>query len=125
MFEDGLRNQGRSFAGERHRRGIRRSFPLDIGKRNIMFPSETNQLLADAMDEYDLDRQAPQNGDVGHDIGKILVTDDRAIDGHDEDVVAEHGDITKDPPEVGGLHGALSLAGHTQSLWTPCPAGQY
>ena len=90
-----------------------------------MCAGEPDELLADAVHEDDLDGQAAEDRDVGDDVRKILVRHDRPVDRDDEHVVAEHRDIPEDSPEVGRLHGALTLAGHAQSLWTPRGAGQY
>ena len=125
VFEYRLRDERRSFTGERHRGGVDGAFALDVGEHDIMFAGEADELLADAVHKDDLDGQAAEDGDVGDDVREILVGHDRAIDRDDEHVVAEHGDIPEDSPEVGRLHGALTLAGHAQSLWTPERAGQY
>ena len=71
---------------------------MDVGERDVVFAGEGDELVADAVDEDDLDRQATQHGDVGHDVREILVADDRAIDGDHEDVVTEHLDVSEDSP---------------------------
>jgi len=73
---------------------------------------QADQLLADAVDQHDLDREAAEHGDVRHDVREVLMGHDRTVDRDDEHVVAEHRDVAEDSPQVGGLHGALALAGH-------------
>jgi len=40
-------------------------------------------------------------------------------------MITEHRDVTEDSPKVGRLHGALTLAGHIESLWTHRTFPQY
>jgi hypothetical protein len=49
--------------------------------------------MPDAVDENHLDGKAPKHGDICHEVDEIFVTNHRAINSDDEDVITEHGDI--------------------------------
>ena len=53
------------------------------------------------VDQRDADAQAAQQGDVEEEVGEVVVLDDRAVDGDDEDPVAEPGHVAQDLAEVG------------------------
>ncbi len=62
------------------------------------------------MDEDDADAEGAQHRDIDEDIGKVLVGDDSAIDGDDEDLLPEAGHVLEDAAKVGGFHCCVMLA---------------
>ena len=64
-------------------------------------PGEILDLVADAVDEDDLDAEAAEHGDVGQDVREILVGDDDAVGGDDKGLPLKPGDVFQDAAQVG------------------------
>ena len=73
------------------------------GLESLRFAQGFN-LSGGAMDDDDADVQRAQDGDVEEEVGKVLVGDNRAVDGEDEHFFAEARDVLEDAPQVGRFH---------------------
>ena len=58
-------------------------------------------LVAGPVDQGDADAQAAQQGDVEQQIAEVVVLDDGAVEGDDEDAVAEARHVAEDFAQVG------------------------
>lgn len=90
--------------GQMERWGVGDADPLGVGRGDAKLLAKLPDLRAGAVDQHHLDVQRPEDRDVGQDVAKILLGDDRAIDADDEDALPEARDVLEDSPEVGQFH---------------------
>ena len=81
--------------------GVGHAGAVGVGDRDVAELGELLDLLADAVDHHDLDAERAQDGDVGDQVGEVVVGDDAAIERDDEDLALETRDVLEDAPQVG------------------------
>ena len=77
--------------------------PRDVGDGNVARRRQLLDLLADAVDEHELDAEAAQDRDVDEQVAEILVGDDGAVEGDDKDLPLEPRHVFEDAAEIRGF----------------------
>jgi len=108
-FEDFVGETIGGGEGNLERGGIGDAGAVEIGRGDAAFGGEGGDLEGGAVDQDDPDVQRPQDGDVEEQVGKVVVGDDGSIDGDDEGLFAEPGDVAEDAAEVSWLHAGRSF----------------
>ena len=102
-LEDEVGNPGGRPGRQVERGGVGHAGAVAVRDRDAAQDGELLELVADAVDEDDLDPEAAEDGDVDKQVPEILVGDYRAVDRDDEDLPLEARHVLENPPEVGGL----------------------
>ena len=55
-------------------------------------------------DDYELDAERMEHGEIQHDVGHVLVLDDAAINEHDKSLAAELRHVLQDAPDIVVFH---------------------
>jgi hypothetical protein len=58
-----------------------------------------------AMHEDEPDAQRAEHRQVEHDVGEVVVGDDRAIEGDDKRLLPKAGNVSQDAAQIGNFHG--------------------
>ena len=96
--------------GELQRVGVGDAGAVEVGGRLSGLFGQAADLVAGAVDQGDADAQAAQQGDVEQQIAEVLVLDDGAVQGDDEDLIAEARHIAQDLAQIGQTqHGPSGL----------------
>ncbi len=103
--------------------GIRHSRPFEVGGLGIGLLRERLNLGGRPVDQNDAHVQGPEDGHVHQEVGEVLVLDDRPVDGDDEDLLPELGDVPEDAAEVGGAHGVGSRSQRAPDYTPPGRGG--
>ena len=96
-----VRHTGGSTDGEIEGGGIGHAGALDVRDRDLAGPGKFIDLVADAVDEDDLDAEAAEHGEVDQDVGEVLVGDDDAVQRDDKGLALKPGDVFQDAAQVG------------------------
>ena len=98
--------------GEIERGGVGDAGAVVAGDRDVAERGELLELVADAVDEDDFDAEAAEDRDVDEEVVEILVGDDRAVDGDDENLTLETRDVFEDAAQIVGFdRGGLGRSG--------------
>ena len=99
-LEDEVRNAGGGPDREVERGGVGHAGAMRVGDGNVARRRQLLDLLADAVDEHQLDAEAAQDRDVDEQVAEILVGHDRAVEGDDKDLPLEPRHVLEDAAEV-------------------------
>jgi hypothetical protein len=102
-LKDEMRHTGRGADGEVERGGVGHARAAGVGDGNTAHRSQLLDLLADAVDQHQLDAEAAEDRDVDEQVAEVLVGDDRAVEGDDKDLPLEPRHIFEDAAEVRGF----------------------
>ena len=84
--------------------GVRHAGAIRIRDRPAQFLGECGDLVAGAVDDDNLNAQAPQHGNIQQQIVKIVVSHHRAVDRDDEHLVAELRNVMQNSAQISWFH---------------------
>jgi len=102
-FEDEVGDARAGANGEIERGCVGDAGAVVVGDGDAAKFREFLDLVANAVDEHDLDAEAAEYGDVDEQVAKIFVGDDGAVDGDNKDLALKTGDVFQDAAQIVGL----------------------
>ena len=87
--------------GKVERGGVGRAGPIGIADRLVPQRRQFAQLMADAVDQDDLDRQAAKNSNVDQQVAEIFIGHDLSVDGDDKNLPLKSRDVLRMPRRYG------------------------